>query len=559
MNINVQSNKLIINKKVFMKKLKRLLNIVSVSFLMVAATVSCKQDVPLTSIALDKATSDVSVGSTTKLSVVYTPVDATNQTIKWRSSSQAVATVAEGIVTGVALGKVDITAISQSDTTIKAVCSVTVVPSTGQLITLSGDITNDMTLYSNAKYFLSGFVYVKNNATLTIQPGTLIKGVSGTKGSLIIERGSKIMAAGTASLPIVFTSDKPAGQRAAGDWGGVVICGKATTNKHDSGTGVGIAEGGIGSLYGGTDDSDNSGVLQYVRIEFPGIPLTSTANSEINGLTMYAVGSGTTIDHIQVSFSGDDSFEWFGGAVNCKYLVCHRGLDDEYDTDNGFKGKVQFILGIRDPNISDQSGSNGFESDNDADGSVLTPTTKPIFTNVTLLGPLCSTNTLPANHLFKRAMHLRRSSQLCVYNSIFVGWPKGLLIDGTLGNSPTMATNNTLQIEKCILAGMVANFEETTGTPATPFTIAQTQAYFEDATRGNTDNMTVSDIIGASLLTLTNPNFMPAANASFLTGASFSNSNLNNAFYTVVTFKGAFGTTNWTSGWCNFDPQNTAY
>ena len=189
-----------------------------------------------------------------------------------------------------------------------------------------GDITTDTKWYAAAKYMLSGFVYVKNNATLTIEPGTIIKGISGTKAALMIERGSKIMAAGTADKPIVFTSDKPKGQRVYGDWGGLVLCGNAPTNKHDQGTGVGIAEGGIGSLYGGTDAADNSGVLQYVRIEFPGIGLTATANSEINGLTLYAVGSGTTIDHIQVSYSGDDSYEWFGGTVNLQISCCIKRL-----------------------------------------------------------------------------------------------------------------------------------------------------------------------------------------------------------------------------------------
>jgi uncharacterized protein YjbI with pentapeptide repeats len=156
-------------------------------------------------------------------------------------------------------------------------------------------------------------------------------------------------------------------------------------------------------------------------------------------------------------------------------------------------------------------------------------------------------------------MHIRRSSQLCVYNSIFVGWPKGLLIDGTTGNSPTMASNNTLQIEKCILAGMQANFEVASGTPVTPYAIEEEQAYCEDATRANIDNLAVSDIIGSSLLTLTSPAFMPAAGASFLTGASFTNANLTNSFFTQVQYKGAFGTTNWTSGWCNFNPQSTVY
>ena len=238
---------------------------------------------------------------------------------------------------------------SQEDPTIRATCSILVTPSTGQVIQVSGDITENTIWYSAAKYMLSGFVYVKNNAELTIQPGTIIKGVSGTKAALIIERGSKILAQGTSSAPIVFTSDKPKGERASGDWGGLVLCGKATTNKHDNGAGVGVAEGGIGSNYGGTDDADNSGILQYVRIEFPGIPLTSTQNSEINGLTLYSVGSGTTIDHIQVSYSGDDSYEWFGGTVNCKYLVAMRSLDDVFDTDNGYRGKLQFLFGLSDP------------------------------------------------------------------------------------------------------------------------------------------------------------------------------------------------------------------
>jgi hypothetical protein len=526
-------------------------------FILTGITVSCKKDVNVESITLDQITATVMVGSSVTLNVIFNPIDASNKNIDWQTDNSDVATVSDGIVTGLDLGQVKITAVSQDDPTKTAECEITVLPSNGQQITVSGDITEDTKWYANARYFLSGFVYVKNNATLTIEAGTIIKGVSGTKGALIIERGSKLMAQGTSTDPIIFTSDKPVGQRASGDWGGIVLCGKATTNKHDNGTGVGVAEGGIGSEYGGSDDADNSGVLQYLRIEFPGIPLTSTANSEINGLTLYSVGSGTTIDHIQVSFSGDDSYEWFGGTVSCSNLVAFRGLDDDFDTDNGFRGHVQFAFCVRDPNISDQSGSNGFESDNDADGSVLTPLTKPIFSNITLFGPLCVTNDLPANHLFKRAMHIRRSSQLCVYNSIFAGWPKGLIIDGTTGNSPTMASNNILQIEQVILAGMQTNFEVASGTPVTPFTIEEETAYFEDASRGNIDNLTVADIIGSGLISLTSPNFMPAAGASYLTGASFTNANLSG--FESVAFKGAFGSTDWTSGWCNFDPQNTAY
>jgi hypothetical protein len=538
--------------------------IFAIAVLVTVVVSSCEDKVVnLNGIELDHVTATVMVGSTLNLTVLFDPINATNQNVDWESDNTDVATVADGVVTGVDLGTVNIKVVSQEDRMIQAVCEVNVLPSNGQQITVSGDITTDTKWYANARYFLSGFVYVKSGATLTIEPGTIIKGISGTKGALIVERGGKIMAQGTSTNPIVFTSDQPKGSRGYGDWGGVVLCGKATTNKHDTQAGEGIAEGGIGSLYGGNNDADNSGILEYVRIEFPGIGLTSTANSEINGLTLYAVGSGTTIDHIQVSYSGDDSYEWFGGTVNMKYLVAFRGWDDDYDTDNGFRGKIQFALGIRDPLSADQSGSNGFESDNDADGSTLTPTTAPVFSNVTLYGPYAvSAN---ANSLFKRAMHLRRSTQLSVYNSVFVGWPVGLLLDGTVGNTPTMADNNTLQIQKVILAGMAANFAQVSASdnPAVPYTIAQAQAYFEatNPARGNSDSQLVTDILGASPLSLTAPSLLPSAGNILLTsGASYTPTKLSDAFFDKTpTFIGAFGSTNWTTGWCNFDPQNTDY
>lgn len=512
---------------------------------------SCAKDpIIVTAISLDKTDVTVQIGATSTLSAILTPMDATNTNVKWRSASQAIATVANGVVTGVALGTTTITAISESDTTIKTTCSVLVTPSTGQVITVSGDITSNTKWYAAAKYMLSGFVYVKNNATLTIEPGTLIKGVSGTKATLIIEKGSKIMAQGTASSPIVFTSDKPKGQRSYGDWGGVVICGNGLTNKHDPNTGSGIAEGGIGSTYGGTTANDNSGILQYVRIEFPGIPLTATANSEINGLTLYAVGSGTTIDHIQVSYSGDDSYEWFGGSVNSKYLVALRGWDDDWDTDNGFNGKIQFFVSLRDPAVADQSQSNGFESDNDADGSTLTPVTSPVFVNGTVIGPLATSSTT-IHTLYRHAMQLRRGSRTSIYNTVFAGWPYGLFIDGAKGDSPAQATANVLQIEKSVMSGMTTNYV-TTNLPTA-------ETWYLDAARGNEIKATNDLLMLTNPFNLTAPNFLPTANSPLLTGASFTNTRLTDAFFSVVTYRGAFGSTNWTTGWCNFDPQNTDY
>ena len=474
--------------------------------LLIAITVliiSCKKDpVAVTGVTLDKTNATVQVGATVALQPFITPSDADNKNVTWSSSDISVATVVNGVVTGVSLGSVSVTATSEADPSLSSTCMVLVIPSTGQVIEVSGDITENTTWYAAAKYMLSGFVYVKNNAILTIEPGTLIKGISNTKAALMIERGSKIMAAGTAEKPIVFTSDKPKGQRSYGDWGGLVLCGQAPTNKHDQGAGVGIAEGGIGSLYGGNDPNDNSGVLQYVRIEFPGIGLTATPNSEINGLTLYAVGAGTTIDHIQVSYSGDDSYEWFGGTVQMKYLVALRGWDDDWDTDNGFSGKVQFFVSLRDPDIADQSTSNGFESDNDADGSTLSPYTSALFVNGSVFGPKVTTSTT-INSLFGHGMQIRRGSRLSIYNTVIAGWPFGLYVDGALGDSPAQAEANVLQIENCVMSGMGTNYKENATS------LQGTEAWYLAAERNNTI-MDTNDMLEVSdPFNLTAPNFLP--------------------------------------------------
>ncbi|HRP81964.1 MAG: hypothetical protein M9900_13730 [Flavobacteriales bacterium] len=412
---------------------------------------------------------------------------------------------------------------------------------------VEGTTTANFTFTSNKQWLLQGFVYVESGATLTIQPGTVIKGDKNSKGTLIIKRGAKINAAGTSSQPIVFTSNQPAGSRDYGDWGGVIICGRANNNQPG---GEALIEGGPDAYYGGgssPNDADNSGIMQYVRIEFPGIALQP--NQEINGLTLGAVGSGTTIDHIQVSYSGDDSFEWFGGTVNAKYIVALRGWDDDFDTDNGFRGKVQFALGMRDPAIADQSGSNGFESDNDASGSTTAPYTMPIFSNITFFGPLAVSGGTP-NTQFKRAAHIRRNSRLNAYNTVFAGYPTGILLDG----APTeaAATGNTLKIRASVVIGCTTPLAVNSGST------------FDITSWFNTSGWNNSVVTDASSLgltvpvTLTSPNLLPNGGSSLLSGADFTG-NAADPFFQQVSFRGAFGTENWTSGWCNWDPQNTAY
>jgi hypothetical protein len=310
----------------------------------------------------------------------------------------------------------------------------TVYPAT--VTTVSADITSNTTWSGVVK--LMNKVYVKNNATLTIAPGTIIRGDKLTQGTLIITRGAKIMADGTAANPIIFTSNEAVGARNEGDWGGLVLLGLAKNNQPG---GVANIEGIVpttDSQFGGNFDNDNSGTLRYVRVEFAGIALEP--NKEINGITFGSVGSGTIVDYVQVTYSGDDSFEWFGGTVNCKHLIAYRGLDDDFDCDFGYRGKVQFALSIRDKDISDAPGdSNAFECDNDAAGSTATPKTRPIFSNVTLVGPKGNgTTALPAGEKFEKAFRLRRNSAVSVLNSLVTGWEKGLSIEG----APVVANLN---------------------------------------------------------------------------------------------------------------------
>ena len=279
---------------------------------------------------------------------------------------------------------------------------------------LVGTLTQDKTLTADKVWTLKGYVYVPEGVTLTIQAGTTIKSDIAEKGALCIERGAKIMAEGTADKPIVFTSGQAS--PAPGDWGGLIVLGKATTNRASEPT----IEGGIGRPYGGNDDNDNSGVLKYVRVEYAGI--AAFPGSEINAFTFGAVGSGTTVEFCESYYGNDDAFEFFGGTVSTKYLVAVGTADDDYDFDFGYRGTIQYAISKRDPQFVDGADAgNGIECDNDGTGSSATPTTHPTLLNFTLMGP--ATINAAANH--NLAMRWRRASQFTVKNSIFYGYLKG--------------------------------------------------------------------------------------------------------------------------------------
>ena len=422
----------------------------------------------------------------------------------------------------------------------------------GQTLTIQGRINADTTFRKGNTYILKGLVYMVGNHTLTIEPGVVIKGSfsGGDVAALTITRGSKIMAQGTPTEPIVFTSASPNPQ--SGDWGGIVICGKAPINTSFNGTqGLLQVEGGIDNAQGdglaGSGDAvapapipaDNSGVLSYVRIEYAGYAFQP--DKEINSLTLAGVGSDTKIDHIEITYAKDDAFEWFGGTVNAKYLVTWKTQDDDFDTDNGFSGKVQFGLVMRDSLIADISTSEAFESDNNSSGTTASPKTSAVFSNITAIGPRATLNNV-GNSLFRAGAQIRRNSALSIFNSIFMGWPQGILIDASTGTPTDLnVDDSTLRIRYTTLAGNAVNVKYTaSGSAPTGENDASMLAWFTTPAFGNT---TLTNAVDAKLIQPFNyvsPDPTPFAGSNgyqpIVSGGNFTDPKLNDQFFTKVTF-----------------------
>jgi hypothetical protein len=444
-----------------------------------------------------------------------------------------------------------------------------------QTIILKGRIDKDTVLREGTNYILSGIVYMVNNATMTVQPGVTVKGdyIGANVAALVITRGAKLIADGTQEKPIVFTSNSPVPR--SGDWGGIVICGKASVNTAFTGTGGGAGvlqvEGGIDNSFGDglagggatPNDADNSGILRYVRIEYAGYAYQP--DKEINSLTMAAVGSGTVIDYVQVTYAKDDAFEWFGGTVNCKHLIAYKTQDDDFDTDNGYSGKVQFGIVLRDSTIADISRSEAFESDNDASGSINNPQTKAVFSNMTVIGPR-ATLANNGNSLYLTAAQIRRNSGISIFNSIFLGWPAGLLIDARNGRAEQLnVLDSTVRFKNNIIAGC----GPLTGTDGTSYNFAgatgatwtadSVKTFFGNTAFSNKVLTNVSDAKMIAPFSYSAPDFLPFGgsngNQDILTGASFTDPKLTSGF-NVVKFRGACDAAGvdafWWKGWTRF-------
>jgi hypothetical protein len=415
------------------------------------------------------------------------------------------------------------------------------------------------TLSADTLYTLTGLYYVEPSRQLIIEAGTVVMG--DTAATLIIKPGAQIHANGTQDAPIVFTSRKAPGSRARGDWGGIIVLGNAPVNKVNP-----LIEGGIiAGTYGGTNATDDSGEITYTRIEYPGYRFQ--LNNEVNGLTMGGVGSGTEIHHVQVSYSDDDSFEWFGGTVNAHHLVCFGGTDDEFDTDFGYTGKIQFAFGMKDPNTWDPTGeTNGFESDNDGSStSTATPYTAPVFSNVTLIGPAYNddlVNNLPVGNRFQFAALVRRSTRLSVFNSVIAGFPWGIRLRDAF--TIQWANDELLRWENNSIASFayVDAAAQAAGTVHDVTLWAGVDDWFTDVDYSNIGN----DIRNPSAIGFTDmssfhqPNPVPTVGSELLGSAGWADSFLQDNFFTVTNYRGAFAPgvpmdQQWTAGWTNFNPQ----
>lgn len=460
--------------------------------------------------------------------------------------------------------------------------SVTV--SSKEIVEVAGDITGNVTWTEDKVWRLNGFVRVQDGGKLTIEPGTLVIGDRESKGTLIVQMGGQIFAEGTVEKPIVMTSERGPGLREPGDWGGLVICGRARNNV-TAVTGEPVElEGGYGGFHGGTDDNDNSGVVRYVRLEYAGIPINP--NEEVNTLTMGSVGKGTVIEYVQASYGLDDSFEWFGGNSDHKYLIAYRGLDDDLDVDLGYSGRVQYALSIRGASLADQSGSNGFEVDNNGAGSDAQPYTSGVFANVTVIGPK-KTRETAISLQFQHCAQLRRNSRISIYNSFMTGYPDGLYIDDARPGSGQAALDGELQIRNVIVAGVEhwggngfgsagdvfsgppANGEQHPNNPRGNALKSHENfpgghdAYVEWFNTAAFNNQLVDHWgllgIDESIFDVGSPKVTPNAGSMLLTAAKWDNTPKADDFFDKVPFIGAFGTEDWTEGWTEWNSDLVVY
>jgi len=421
---------------------------------------------------------------------------------------------------------------------------------TENVCTVKGSFTADVEFEAENEYVLHGAVFIEEPAILEIEAGTTIYGDSTSNGTLIIAQGAEIHAHGTADAPIVMTSDQLEGERARGDWGGLIINGYAPLNIEG-----GEAEGeGATGTYGGDDPDDSSGVLEYVRVEFAGTEFSP--DNELNGIAFQGVGSGTTVDHIMVKYNKDDGVEFFGGTVEAKHVICFGIADDSFDWTDGWTGKGQFWLAMQMGDDAD----NGFESDNNGDNNNLTPRSDPTLYNVTLIGDPYD---FPGDES-DIGMLLREGTAATIRNFIVTGF-KEAAIDIDHPATFDQVANGELTLESglvygnCLVEGCMGNFkpdddDAEAAISTLEFVTGANEVDFIDPLLGEPSHL--CPFCPFDLLDPTR-NFAPRSGSPALTGEIAPAVPPNDGFFEIANFIGAVGPPgsgqeDWYIGWTDF-------
>ncbi|MEQ1869310.1 MAG: hypothetical protein ABL961_04745 [Vicinamibacterales bacterium] len=400
------------------------------------------------------------------------------------------------------------------------------------VVVVTGQVTGAETWVNTNYYVLRGAVFVRNAATLTIQAGTRIVGESGSVGTLIIERGGRLNAVGTAAQPIVFTSDQAIGTRNRGDWGGIIINGRAPLNLEG---GEGAGEGNTG-VYGGDDPNDNSGILRYVRVEFSGIEFSP--DNELNGIALQGVGRGTQIDYVQAHMSRDDAIEFFGGTVDAKHVVLSNAADDSLDWTFGWTGRMQYVAITQRGDDAD----NGIEADDNEFNNNALPRSNPQIYNITV----CGDPDRNEGGESPRGANLRRGTAFTIRNFLVTGFKTvGFQIETSNTATTAQVLNGTSQMGAGVAWGIPTPMHSSVTT------------YINS---GLFPNIRINQDPGVSTAACSNheaPNFQPSGVATLAGGQLAPIQPPNDGFFEPVTFIGAVAPApeaDWTAGWTGY-PQ----
>ncbi|HUE89392.1 MAG TPA: hypothetical protein VMO26_25210 [Vicinamibacterales bacterium] len=398
------------------------------------------------------------------------------------------------------------------------------------VVVVTGEVSGTENWTSNFYYVLRGAVFVPEGATLNIQAGTRVIGESGSVGTLIVLRGGRLNAFGTREQPVVFTSDQPVGSRARGDWGGLIINGRAPVNI-EGGEGVGEADTGV---YGGDDPNDSSGIMRYVRVEFAGVEFSP--DNELNGIAFQGVGRGGAYEYIQVHMNRDDAFEWFGGTADIKYAVASNAADDSFDWTFGWTGRAQFLAVHQRSDDADW----GIEADNNEFNNNLLPRSNPQIYNLTICGDPDRNEGAES----VRAVLFRRGTAVTFRNFIIAGSKTlGMQLDGS--STLAQVDNGTTQIGAGVIFGPVTPLHAAT----LPYVAS---GRFPDVRVG------VDPGLSPACFDHANPNFQPVSVATLAGGQLAPIQPPNDDFFEPVTFIGAVPpppAEDWTAGWTSYPQQ----